>query len=370
MHPIPPDDIARQVYGVLGIPIDVIEMSAVLGLIRKAAVSSGPLLISTVNVNFLVISQSDEEFRESLLRSDLCAADGMPIVWIAWLLGVPIKERIAGSDIFEALKFNAKSVQRLSVFLFGGIGGSAAAACARLNGAPSGVICAGSYEPGFGTVEEMSTEEIIGSINSSSANFLAAALGAKKGQAWLLRNHNRLRIPVRVHLGATINFQAGTLKRAPRWMHKWGLEWLWRIKEEPQLWRRYWGDGIALLHLLLAQVLPLVLLSRWYRLTNGHWDQAPIITRAENHKSVILSINGNVTAQNLGNVVSCFQDVAEMTKDVAINFAETRLIDARFLGLLLMLRKRLKEKDLRLDLTGVSGQMARLFRLNGFDFLL
>ena len=115
----------------------------------------------------------------------------------------------------------------------------------------------------------MSTPAIIDAINASDADFLAVALGAKKGQAWLQQNHARLRIPVRVHLGATINFQAGTLKRAPTLIQRLGLEWLWRIKEEPQLWRRYWNDGLALLGLLITRVFPLLLVTFWSRLTSS-----------------------------------------------------------------------------------------------------
>jgi N-acetylglucosaminyldiphosphoundecaprenol N-acetyl-beta-D-mannosaminyltransferase len=364
-----PDDLTREVYGILGMPVDAIDMATVLRRIEAAAAGSAPFLISTANLNFLVTSRSDEEFKDSLLLSDLCTADGMPVVWIARLLGVPINERIAGSDIFEALK-SAQNSPILKVFLFGGGEGAAAAACGKLNAEPCGMTCAGSYYPGFCTVDEMSTDAICNAINSSNADFLAAALGAKKGQAWLLRNHDRLRVPVRVHLGATINFQAGTLKRAPVRMRKWGLEWLWRIKEEPQLWRRYWDDAIVLLQLVLTHVIPLVILARWHRLRWGRKGQHMLIKRADDHKSVILSINGFATVQTVGNAVSCFQDAAAAAKHVVINFTDTRLIDARFLGLLLMLSKRLKRQRLQLKLTGVSPRIARIFRLNGFGFLL
>src|SRR5664279_2769245 len=87
------DDLTREVYGVLGIPVDVIDMATVLRRIEAAAAHPAPFLISTANLNFLVTSRSDAEFRESLLRSDLCTADGMPIVWIARLLGISIKHR-------------------------------------------------------------------------------------------------------------------------------------------------------------------------------------------------------------------------------------------------------------------------------------
>ena len=91
-----PDDLSREVYCILGIPIDAIEMSAVLRIIGMAAANRAPFVISTPNLNFLVNSQSDAEFRESVLLSDLCPADGMPIVWIARLMGIPIN---AGSQV-------------------------------------------------------------------------------------------------------------------------------------------------------------------------------------------------------------------------------------------------------------------------------
>jgi N-acetylglucosaminyldiphosphoundecaprenol N-acetyl-beta-D-mannosaminyltransferase len=368
--PLRPDDLTREVYGVLGIPVDVIDMPSALRKIEVAAAGRSPFLLSTPNLNFLVTSRLDPEFREALLISDLCPADGMPIVWLARLLGVPIKERIAGSDIFEALKSARYATQRLLVFLFGGAEGVAAAACSKLNAEPGGMTCVGSFYPGFCSVDEMSTDPILDLINSSNADFLVAALGAKKGQAWLLKNHDRLQIPVRVHLGAAINFQAGTIKRAPAGMRRWGLEWLWRIKEEPQLWRRYWGDGLVLLELVLTRVFPLVILSRWNRLGWGRKAKDLLINRVEDHKSVILSINGAAIAQNVGNALPYFQDAVAAAKDIVINFADTRLIDPRFLGLLIMLNKILKKQQLHLTLTGISPRIARIFRLHGFGFLL
>jgi len=368
--PLRPDDLTREVYGVLGIPVDVIDMSAALRKIEVAAASATPFLLSTPNLNFLVTSRLDPEFRESLLISDLCPADGMPIVWLAWLLGVPIKERIAGSDIFGALKSERNATQQLSVFLFGGPEGVAAAACSKLNAERGGLTCVGSFYPGFCTVDEMSTDPILDLINSSNADFLVAALGAKKGQAWLLKNHDRLQIPVRVHLGAAINFQAGTIKRAPAGMRRWGLEWLWRIKEEPQLWRRYWGDGLVLLELVLTRLIPLLMLARWHSLRWGRKAKDLLINRVEDHKSVILSINGAAVAQNVGNALPYFQDAVAAAKDVVINFTDTRLIDARFLGLLIMLNKILKKQQLHLTFTGISPRIARIFRLHGFGFLL
>jgi N-acetylglucosaminyldiphosphoundecaprenol N-acetyl-beta-D-mannosaminyltransferase len=222
------DDLSRHVYCILGMPIDVGGMSSVLGDIEAAATSRRRLFISTPNVNFLVKMQSDPEFRESLLQSDFCSADGMPIIWIARLFGIPIKNRVAGSDIFEALKVARNFAIPLKVFLFGGAEGVAAEACRKLNAQPGGLYCVGWDCPGFGPIDGMSRSATINKINASGADFLVVSLGAKNGQSWLLRNQDRILIPVRSHLGAVLNFQAGTIRRAPRIIRTSGFEWLWR----------------------------------------------------------------------------------------------------------------------------------------------
>src|SRR6185437_1888273 len=124
-----------------------------------------------------------------------CTADGISILWVTRLLGVPIKKRITGVDIFEALKHVNDPQRRIKLFLFGGPEGVAATARNRLNAETDGTMCVGSFYPGFRTVEEMSTNAIIDIVNSSGADFLAVALGAKKGQAWLQRNRDAITIP-------------------------------------------------------------------------------------------------------------------------------------------------------------------------------
>ncbi len=365
----PQDDLSRNVYGILGIPVDAVDVSGVLQSVEEAAANGKPFLISTPNLNFLVSSQTDAEFRESLLMSDLCPVDGVPIVWIARLLGLPITRRVAGSDIFDALKSQDK-LSPSKLFLFGGPEGVAESACAALNAGSQGVVCVGSIYPGFCSVEEMSTDEILRAINSSEADFLILSLGAKKGQSWLLHNHHRLKIPVRSHLGAAINFQAGTLKRAPIVIRKFGFEWLWRIKEEPYLWSRYWHDGTALLKLLLTCVLPLMagsMLRRVYRADRV--SDLRLVTKTENSLTTI-SLTGAATAANVVPAITSFRAALAGNKDLSIDMTEVHVIDARFFGLFLMVSKQLKGSGKNLYFRGLSGSSKRAFRLHGFGFLL
>jgi N-acetylglucosaminyldiphosphoundecaprenol N-acetyl-beta-D-mannosaminyltransferase len=364
------DDLSREVYGVLGIPLDRTDMPTILQSIEVAIDRTEPFLISTPNLNFMVNSWLDPEFRESLLFSDLCSVDGMPVVWLARLLGAPIKQRIAGSDIYDALKQLRPATNPLKVYLFGAADGVAESAGRKLNAASGGMICVGFHYPAFGSVDEMSNDALINEINASKADLFIAALGAKKGQLWLKKNHHSLRTPVRAHLGAVINIQAGEIRRAPLRLRNWGLEWLWRIKEEPKLWRRYWDDGRMLMVVFVTRALPLAVSIRWRRVKNRHQDTALSIEQIENHGATIIKLFGEATAEHVSKTTSYFRAALTARKRIVIDLSSTEFIDARFIGLLLMLRKTLNECDLDFELTGVTPLVRRVMCRNGFGFLL
>lgn len=360
------DDLSRDVYGLFGIPIDADDRIAVLRKMAIAADAGTRFLISTPNVNFLVQSQCDTAFRESLLQSDHCCADGMPIVWISRLLGLPIAERVSGSDLFETLRSKEPSPRPLKVFLFGGGEGVAEIVCGLLNARPSGVRCVGALNPGFGTVEEMSESAIIERINRSGADLLAVFLSAKKAQFWLHYNHDRLSIPVRGQFGATINYQAGTVRRAPAMFQRLGLEWLWRIKEEPYLWKRYSTDGLLLIRLVVMRALPIAIDLAWQR----RLDRDLSVSKRKEFDLIVVGLVGYATKTHVTKCIAFFRSILCERSDIVIDLSQTRAIDPRFFGLLLMLRKELKKDGKKLTFTDVSASALRNFRLNGFEFLL
>jgi len=364
------DDLKRNVYCILGIPVDAVAIEDALGRIRAAAAAKAPLLLSTANLNFLTQSRRDPEFRESLLASDLCTADGISIIWIARLLGVPLQTRVAGADILDVLRTArcTSPAAKLKVFLFGVTDAIAAAAARTLNDGQGSVTCVGWLSPGFGSVDEMSTNRIIESINASNADFLVVALGAVKGQPWLLRNHARLCIPVRSNFGAAVNFQAGAVRRAPQFVRKLGLEWLWRIKEEPHLWRRYSTDACALLGLTVKHIVPLAVLNRWMR-----WrarDPGLVVGRAEDQHGITLMLSGAATQEHVEDAIASFASALRSAKPITLDLSATQFVDARFFGLILTLRKRLRQAQLPLKLVGVSARLSRLFALNDVAYLL
>ena len=360
------DDLARDVYGLLGISLDAVNFPDLLHSVEEAVAHASPFLISTPNVNFLINSQENSEFRESILQSDMCLADGMPLIWIAKLLQVPINERIAGSDLFGRLKSAASRSRPIRIFLLGGADGVAESVRNKLNAERCGLECVGVLNPGFGTIEEMSTAPIIGAINASRPDLLAVFFGAQKAQTWLMHNHHRLQASVRAQFGATINFEAGTVKRAPPFMRSTGFEWLWRIKEEPYLWRRYWSDGRALLKLMLTCVLPLMIDAR----LRQHKPNGLSIKLQEEPNICIVHIAGDAVAQNVDQAISHFRNALNGRKQLVVDLSEVRSIDSRMFGLFLMVKKTLASRGMRLGFVGASAELRRTFRLNRFEFLL
>jgi N-acetylglucosaminyldiphosphoundecaprenol N-acetyl-beta-D-mannosaminyltransferase len=360
-----PIDFGRNVHCLLGMPIDMVDIPAALERIRRAAAVRSSCFISTPNLNFLIACQSDAAFRDAVIRSDLNVADGMPLVWLARLLGIPLHERVAGSTLFEALR--ADAARPLSVYFFGGPEGVAAEACRRLNAEGRGLRCAGFHYPGFGSLDEMSSEEIIERINASGADFLVVALGARKGQKWIVHNLPRLTVPVVSHLGAVVNFVAGTVSRAPRWMQRSGLEWLWRIGEEPGLWRRYWSDGIALLQLLLSCVLPHAFHRRRLPLRNA----VPVrLERVEESGAIVLRLAGVWHAGNLAPLRAAFAEVADAPRQLRLDLAGVGDVDSAFVALVLLLHGHRARNGLPFAVVGARGDAARVFRWCRARFVL
>jgi N-acetylglucosaminyldiphosphoundecaprenol N-acetyl-beta-D-mannosaminyltransferase len=269
-------DLGRDVHALLGLVFDRIDLAGAVRHIQRCVATRRPCFLSTPNVNFVAAAAHERAFRDSVLRSDLSVADGFPIVLAARWMGIGLPGRVAGADLFERLQASGRSAQRapIKLFLFGGPPGVGAHAAAQLNRQAQGFECVGHDEGGFGDIEAMSSDETIERINASGAEFVLVALGAKKGQAWIERNRARLQAPVISHLGAVINFAAQSVERAPPWMQRAGLEWVWRIVQEPQLWRRYWSDGRMLAGTVLTRLLPWSA-RRWLRIRPSGAAQAP-----------------------------------------------------------------------------------------------
>ena len=152
---------------------------------------------------------------------------------------------------------------------------------------------------------------------------------------------------------------------APPMLRSTGFEWLWRIKEEPYLWRRYWSDGRALFAMLITCVLPLMLTERRMRNVNKL-----SIERREDHGSVTIALSGAAVAAHVDGAIEPLRDALDSGKRLIVDVSNTQYIDARFFGLFLMVRKQLASRGQKLLFTGASADLRRIFRLNKFEFLL
>ena len=359
-------DFQRDVYCVLGLPFDATDMAGAVHRVRGAVSARAPCIIATPNLNFIVGCFGDEEFRDAILNCDLSIPDGMPEVWIARLLQIPIHRRVAGSSLFEVLKEDR--TKPLSVYFFGGEADAAGLACQRLNSEAAGMYCAGSEFPGFGPVEAMSSTDTIEKINASGADFLVVALGARKGHAWIEHNRRRIAIPVISHLGAVMNFTSGRLRRAPAWMQQNGLEWAWRIKEEPALWRRYARDGVYLLKLLATRVLPHAVFLRRHRPAIAELLAANAELRVDRAHAVV-SLKGAWTRDNLGPLRAVLAEAVLTRKDILLDMGGVSHVDAALLALVILLHGHQREAGRRLWLSSPGRSVRRVIRYSCAEYL-
>jgi N-acetylglucosaminyldiphosphoundecaprenol N-acetyl-beta-D-mannosaminyltransferase len=364
LRPFGRDDFDRNVWSALGMPVDLATAPEAVAAIEQAIRDRTRLSFVTPNVNFLVRAAADEDARRQILDADLSLVDGAPLVLIGRLLGVPIKERCAGSDVFEALRRRPGFPgRRIRVFFFGGRDGAAAAAAAALEKDARGLESAGFFDPGVGDVASMSTNAIIDRINAANADFVIVALGAAKGQAWITQNADRLTAPVVSHLGAVVDFTAGTIRRAPAMVSRLGFEWLWRIKEEPSLWRRYWQDGAALLGLAATRLAPAMATRR------GSRAAGPARARLGDRRDiVVVELSGDLTADSLEEVRRAFREAAARGRDVALDIGAAGRIDAAFIGLVLMLEKNLRAAGAAVLFADATRAQRRLFAAHGLDY--
>lgn len=357
------DDFDRDVWCVLGLPFDRADVPAAAEAVSSAARTGRRLSFVTPNTNWLVRAATDRAVRKQILNADMSLADGAPIVALARLLGAPLPGRAAGADLFEALKARpAVPGRRLRVFFFGGRDGAADAAAAAVNAGNFGVEAAGALNPGHGDIDSMSRPEILSAINAAQPDFVLVALGAGKGQAWIETNLGALNAPVVAHLGAVVDFSAGFIRRAPKWMARAGLEWAWRIKEERALWRRYAADGATLLGLFLRNVAPQLALARAVQTDSA---SASVSTM---DGATVLRLAGSMTQAGLAPVRRAFRDAAQTRRDIILDLSGVTGCDRSFLGLVLMLEKVSLNAGVTLSVAGARKTMRRLLALNGMDY--
>lgn len=248
---------------ILDVRIDRVTLDAVCEQIDSFVRAGKPHQIVTINMDFLRLARADRTFREALNAADLAVPDGVPVLWAARLLGQPAGERVTGVDIVERGAMLA-AARGYRVFLLGAEPGVAEAAAAELVRRNPGLIIAGVYAPPMGPFSEEEDARMVALVRAAQPDLLFVAFGAPRQEVWLHRHRHDLGVPVMVGVGGTFNFLAGRVPRAPRWMQRSGLEWLYRLRQEPRrLWRRYLlGDLPVFLRIVLGRLAPAAPLRR------------------------------------------------------------------------------------------------------------
>ena len=219
--------------------IDSVTFAQALARIAELVDGRNGGAVFTPNVDHVVKAEHHPDFRRAYSRADLCLADGMPLVWASRLLGSPLPEKVSGSDLMLPL-MRLAAERQWRVYLLGGRPGVAQEAREKLT-RELDVTIVGIDSPVVGSDgTDQSSEQTLERLVAASPDLVLVAFGAPKQELWIDRFAERLGPAVAIGVGGSLDFITGRVRRAPAWMSRAGLEWLFRLLQEPRrMWRRY-----------------------------------------------------------------------------------------------------------------------------------
>lgn len=228
--------------------IDSLTMQEAIDATEKLITKDGCAYVVTPNLDHIVTLESDPEFAEIYANADLILADGKPLIWISKLLNRPIKEKISGSDFFPCM-CEMCAQKGYSIFILGAADGVAEMAAKNLCKRYQRLKIVGTYSPPFEFEKNENELKLIEElISESKPDILAVSLGSPKGEKFIYKHLREYGTSLGISIGATIDFEAGNVKRAPKWMANHGFEWLFRIIQDPKrLAKRYWNDATKII---------------------------------------------------------------------------------------------------------------------------
>ena len=236
----------------LGVDVFALRMNEVIGIADQCIAGREKLLVGIVNVAKIVNIQKDTVLRAGLNKADLVLADGMPLVWLSRMLGDPLPERIAGIDLMYRLLERA-SEKNYSVYFLGAKPKVVEKVVEVVKKTYPGLRIAGYRDGYFSQPEEYN---VIENINKSSADILFVAISSPKKEIFLEKWRSHINVLICHGVGGSFDILAGVTKRAPLWMQKFGLEWLYRLIQEPRrMWKRYLVTNVIFIKLGLEAIL-------------------------------------------------------------------------------------------------------------------
>ena len=214
---------------ILGVEVDSVTMREAVEFVENLIDARQPSLVATANAEMLLRATHDEELKKILNSAALVVPDGAGTVWAAHHLGFDMPERVAGFDLVQELLKVAPSKSQ-KIFFFGSAPGVAEKAKSKAEELYSGINIVGVRDGFFSADDE---QAIIEQIKKAQPDILLAALGVPKQEKWLAKHKEILNVPVSIGVGGTLDVMAGVVKRAPLWMQKAKLEWLFRAMLQP-----------------------------------------------------------------------------------------------------------------------------------------
>jgi N-acetylglucosaminyldiphosphoundecaprenol N-acetyl-beta-D-mannosaminyltransferase len=227
-------DTPQATRTILGVRVDDVTYAEALERIAGYLESGGLHQIATVNVEFIMEARRNPTFRRVLSQASLCVPDGVGVLWAARQQGNPLRQRVAGVDLTERIASRAAE-RGWRVYFLGAAPGVAERAATVLARRYPGLKIAGCYA---GSPHPEEEQKIVGWVRAARPQVLFVAYGAPQQDLWIARNQPRIGVPVAMGVGGSFDFIAGVARRAPRWVQRLGLEWLYRLSREPWRLRR------------------------------------------------------------------------------------------------------------------------------------
>jgi len=224
---------------VWGVPLARWTLADTVAAIGGLIEAGRPTYVITANTNYLMLTEENPDLQAINARAAFIVADGAPLIWASRWQGTPLPERVAGSDLIFVLSAEAAR-KGYRLFFLGGPEGVAEEAARQLAGRYPGLQVVGTECPPFRELTAEEQKALEARIRSARPDILVLAFSQPKGERWINQHFEELGVPVSVQVGASIDFAAGRIRRAPRWMQKSGLEWAFRLGLEPRrLFGRY-----------------------------------------------------------------------------------------------------------------------------------
>jgi N-acetylglucosaminyldiphosphoundecaprenol N-acetyl-beta-D-mannosaminyltransferase len=245
----------RACFRVLGVRVDALQIPNVCAIIEQWVQDySRCRYIAVTGMHGVMEAHHDPEFKRILNSADLVVADGMPLVWLSRLKGIGLKRRVYGPELMLSV-CQQKTSKRLRHFLFGGAPGVADRLAIVLQDKYPGLEIVGTCSPPFRPLTLDEDEKLVASMNRTSPDVVWVGLSTPMQERWMHEHRGRLNASVLLGVGAAFDLHAGIKKQAPGWMRGNGMEWLFRLLQEPRrLWRRYLVYGSQFIFYVLLEL--------------------------------------------------------------------------------------------------------------------